>query len=77
MALVPCFPSFAELAVLLFCLRHDQSRHAGTAGLIGRRGSGRDLFLRLLFALDHVQHHGQKPLPSSRYVPLRATISDL
>jgi hypothetical protein len=50
---------------------------AGTTYLIEERGSGRTLFVQLLFTLEQARHHGEKVLPRSMYVPSRATISDL
>jgi hypothetical protein len=47
---------------------------ASAARLTKEQGSSCNLFLRLLFALEQAQHHGQKTLPSSMYVPSRATI---
>lgn len=47
---------------------------AGTTGLITERGSRCNLFLQLLFALDEIEDRWQNTLPSSMYVPLRATI---
>jgi hypothetical protein len=41
--------------------------------LIEERGSGRNLFVRLLFALEQAQHHGRKMPPRSMSVPSRAT----
>lgn len=45
---------------------------AGMAALATEGGLSRHSFLRLLFALDDVEHHGQKTLPRSMYVPSRA-----
>jgi hypothetical protein len=43
------------------------------ARLITEGGSSRNLFLRLLFTFDEIQHHREKTLPRSMYVPSRAT----
>src|ERR1019366_1045030 len=40
------------------------------------RDSGRNLFLRLLFALEEIQHLWNKVLPRSMYVPSRASRGD-
>lgn len=41
-----------------------------------RRTSVRNLFLRLLFALDEIYHQRDKTIPSSMYVPSRASVGD-
>lgn len=48
----------------------------GTTSLIGGRDSSRNLFLRLLFALDQTHHPRNKVAPRSMYVPTRASRGD-
>src|ERR1017187_1687982 len=65
-----CYATFATIKTAM-------RSAAGTAALITERGSRCNLFLQLLFALDRLQHFRQKPVPSSRYVPLWATRSSI
>src|SRR5580704_14016727 len=63
----------ASAILLLSTTKAAVHNCCGHGGLIEGQSSGRDLFLRLLFALKQVQQLGQKAVPSSMYVPSRAT----